>query len=524
MRSPAPLCLLLLAGAAAADEIVSTTGVVTRDVKVLEQTAEKVVYLDKTLRAVTFPASVVRSVARKRSTIHEYEENLAAAKDADALVALAGWAEKKGFAKAVVRSLFERALELDPAHETANRVLGRVLHEGVWMTPEERDARAKDAEESAMREKGLVRHGDEWVTPEDKAKLEQGLKPHKGRWLTEDQIKQEEGYVKHEGRWIKKDDLEIEKLTGWARKATGLGDQLRLAQTEQYAVMGDLADNEMETLAQAMQALLAEWMRVFPDIDPQALLPGKQRLYAFKKNPPYQMLVRALFEEQKRTQDWPIEYAKQEEERMKLRLRETNFWMTQPEILTGHVQMPDPFEGLKAHCVHFGGNVLATRAVHARRFPTWWLMEGLSYYLERRITGTIQTFNTDVGGGGYADAGAVESTRGAPGLAATPCTSRLSGPVPGGRDPKLEAIKGKDLYALKNRLTTGDLAKAWSVVTYLIEDDAKLFAAFFADAKGGGGGDPVERETAAVLKHYGSYSKIDEGWKKYALNGFRVVR
>ncbi len=524
MSSPAPLLLLLLAGSVAADEIVSATGVVTRDVKVLEQTAEKVVYVDKTLRPVTFPASVVRSVVRKRSTIHEYDDKLAAAADADALVSLAGWAEKKGFAKGVVRSLFERALELDPEHAAANQVLGRVLHEGVWMSPEERDEKVKEAEESAMREKGLVRHGDQWVTPEERAKLEQGLRLHKGRWLTEEQIKQEEGYVRHEGRWIKKDDLEIEKLTGWARKATGLGDQLRLAQTENYAVMGDLADNEMETLAQSMQALLAEWLRLFPETDPQALLPGKQRLYTFKKNPPYQKLVRGLFEEQKRTQDWPIEFAKQEEERMKLRLRETNFWMTEPEILAGHVQMPDPFEGLKAHCIHFGANVLATRTVHARRFPTWWLMEGLAYYFERRITGSIQTFNTDVGGGGYADASAVESNRGDPWLDASKWNSMLLGLVQGGRDPKLEAIKGKDLYAVKNRLVTGDLAKAWSVVTYLIEDDAKKFAAFFADAKGGSGGDPVERETAAVLKHYGSYGKIDEGWKKYALNGFRVVR
>jgi hypothetical protein len=29
---------------------------------------------------------------------------------------------------------------------------------------------------------------------------------------------------------------------------------------------------------------------------------------------------------------------------------------------------------------------------------------------------------------------------------------------------------------------------------------------------------------AAVIKHYGSYSKIEERWKAYALNGFRLAR
>ena len=35
---------------------------------------------------------------------------------------------------------------------------------------------------------------------------------------------------------------------------------------------------------------------------------------------------------------------------------------------------------------------------------------------------------------------------------------------------------------------------------------------------------PVEREVLAVIKHYGSYRKIEEGWKAYALNNFRIPR
>jgi len=84
-------------------------------------------------------------------------------------------------------------------------------------------------------------------------------------------------------------------------------------------------------------------------------------------------------------------------------------------------------------------------------------------------------------------------------------------------------MKGKNLYEADNRLSVQDVAKAHSVVTFLILDDPKKFAAFFRDAKTGSGNE-VEREVAAVIKHYGSYGKIEERWKAYALNGYRIAR
>jgi len=521
---PALLALLALSVPAPSDDIVSTSGVVTKDVKVVEQTAEKVVYLDRSLRRSTFPAAIVRNVVKKRCAIHEYEERVAAAKDANAVMTVAAWAEKAGFSKGVLRGLHERAVELDPDHEAANLALGRVRHEGAWMAPLERDRRVKEAKDEEMRKKGLVPFGEEWVTPADKEKLEQGLRLHDGRWLTEDQIKEAEGFVRHEGRWVKRDDLEAEKLSGFARKATGLGDQLRMRASIDYVLLGDLGDAELQQLADAMQQLHGEWLRLFPETPEGSLLPGRQRVYAFRKNPPYLALVKALFEEHKRTAGWSPQYARDEEERMKLRLRETSFWMCDPEIVSGHVQMPDPFEGLRAHCVHFGANVLATRAVSSHRFPTWWLNEGLAYYLEKRVTGGIQTFNSSVGGGGYADAAPRENNKGDPWLDSAKWPAMLLTLVQQGRDPRLDAIKGKDLFSERNRLSAADLAKSWSVVTWLLEEDARKFAVFFGDAKGGGGGSALEREVAAVLKHYGSYDKLDEGWRAYARNNFRIVR
>lgn len=522
-RGAGAALLLALLRPAPADEIVAASGVVTRDVKVVEQTAEKVVFVDKSLKRNTFPASIVKSVVRKRSSVHAYEERLAAAKDADAMMALAEWAAKTGFAKPVVRALHERALEMDPEHGGANAALGRVRHEGRWMSPEERDRLVREAEEAAMRANGLVRHGDRWVTPEEKENLEKGLRLHKGRWLTEDRIREEEGYVRHEGRWVRREDLEAETILGFARKATGLGDQLRMRSTAHYAVVGDLTETEVQGLADAMEQLYGEWLRLFPDTPEGSLLPAKHRVYAFRKNPPYVALVRALYEEHRRTAGWSEAFARDEEERMKLRQRETSFWLLDPEILSGHVQMPDPYEGLRAHCVHFGANVLGVRAARVR-FPTWWLLEGLAYYLEKRVTGGVQTFNTSVGGGGYADAGPRENNKGDPWLDGAKWPQLLLSMVQQGRDPPLDAIRGKDLYSERNRLATPELAKAWSVVTWLVEEDARKFAAFFTDAKAGEGADALEREVAAVLRHYGSYEKLDHGWRAYVRNDFRVVR
>jgi hypothetical protein len=518
------LPLLLLVPLARADEIYARQGSrpIASNVMIVEE-GEKIVYLDKALKRRSWPKAVVGRVERRRSDVHEYHDRLDAAKDADAVMALADWAGETGFHKDVVRALHERALGLDANHEAANLALGRVRHEGEWMTPEEKQARVRAAEDAAMRAKGLVRWNDEWVTPEDKEKLDRGLRKFKGKWMTADEIKEAQGFVKHEGRWVKRDELEVLKLVGPARQDTGLGERLRFVQTPHYAILGDLPQAQLQTLGTTMERLFQEWVRIFPDAKGSDILPGKHRVFAFKKPRPYQKFVRARYERHKAAEEWSARFAKLEEQRMKLRLRETSFWDVQPDIVSGHVQMPDPFEGLKAHCVHFGANILATRQSRLG-FPTWWLNEGLAYYFEKKITGTVQTYNADVGGGGYADAGPVESSKSRPWLDASRWQEMLLNLVRQGRAPKLEKMKGKDLFSSTHRLNAKDLAKSMTVVTFLIEDDRKKFAEFFVDAKTSGGDSPVEREAAAVIKHYGSYKKIEERWRQYALNGYRLVR
>jgi len=523
MRSA--VLVLVLAGLAGADDLYPRQGntPLAEGVMVVDSSGDKVVYLDKMLKQRSLPKDVVGRIDEKRTAIHEFVERSDAATTADGVLALIDFAEAENFHKSIFPDLYRRVLSLDPDNERANVALGNVSYEGEWMTPEERDRRIAAAEEEAMRAKGMVQYEGQWVTPEDKEKLEQGLRKYEGRWMTEDQIKEAQGYVKYEGKWVKKDELAILQVIGPAREDTGLGDALQIAQTEHYAVMGDLAAAEMQTLADTMEKLFVEWTRLFPADRDSRILEGKHRVFVFRKARPYQLLVRARYERQKATEHWSENFARTEEERMKMRLRETSFWDVQPYVVSGHVQMPDPFEALKAHCVHFGANALVTR--HARtRFPTWWLNEGIAYWFEKRITGTIQTFNGDVGAaGGYANQNPLDTNKANPWLDATRWEDLLVALIREGRDPPLDRMKSKVLFGSENRLGAQDLAKAWSLVSFLIQDDPEKFAAFLDECKGGSGSE-VEREAAAVILHYGSYDKIEQGWRAWALNGFRAVR
>jgi hypothetical protein len=537
-----PLALLLLSTAAPADTLYlkANDKPVVKGVKVIEEDSSKIYYLDMALKRRAYSKSMIGRVSKERTVIHEYQERFDALKTGNAAVELAKWAADKRFHKDVVRSTYERAVALDPSHEDANVFLGNVLYDGKWVTPVELDRRVAGAESDKMKAQGLVKYKDEWVTPEDKENLEKGLEKFEGKWMTSDQIQQAKGFVKFGGKWVKKDELEIQKLLGPARRATGLGERLTVHMTDHYAILGDLPPEKMKILGTTMEKLHAEWLKIFPSARKnRQLLGGKQRLYAFKKARPYTKICAWVYDQYKKSGEYSPDRLKVEKQRMKMRQRETSFWEVQfrrmsevgkeyggvtEEVMSAHVQMPDPFEGLKGHCVHFGANILATRH-EGVAFPTWWLNESLAYYLEIKVAGGAQTFSTSVGGGGgYSKNAPILEGERNPWLESKNWKPKLLTMVRANGDPKLNKFKGKGLFDPKNQLRIEDLAKGWSVVEFLILDDATKFATFFNDAKNGAGDTPVEREVGAVIKHYGSYRKIEERWKAYALNNFRVVR
>ena len=127
-----PLVVLLLAAAASADDIYAKSGdkPIAPDVKVLSE-GEKIVYVDKSLKERSFSKDMVGRVEKRRSDVHDCLDRLDAAKDANAMVAVAKWAEGKKFAKAALEShIRQLAFELAPLGVTAN-----AIRAGVTDTP-----------------------------------------------------------------------------------------------------------------------------------------------------------------------------------------------------------------------------------------------------------------------------------------------------------------------------------------------------------------------------------------------------
>ncbi len=122
------LLLALVCGTSFADNIYAKQGTapMAKDVIVLEQTSDKIHYLDKRLRKRALSMSMVGRVEKKRCVVHEYKDKEAAATTADDFVALAVWAKSKKFHKDVLRLTRERALAVYPNQEGANLALGRV--------------------------------------------------------------------------------------------------------------------------------------------------------------------------------------------------------------------------------------------------------------------------------------------------------------------------------------------------------------------------------------------------------------
>ncbi len=520
--------LIALQARARADVLYAKEGgrAMISNVRVVEEKNGKVYYQDKTLKVRAFPKKMIGRIEEKRCDVHVYLARLEKAESADEVVALVEWAQARKFRGDAIDRLYKRALELDPDNEAANKAMGRVQYDGAWMTPAEKAKREADSGAAEMRAKGLVPWKGKWVTPEDKEQLERGLVKYRGRWMTEDQVKRAQGFVKHEGRWIKKDDLAAAELIGPARRDTGLGARLLVVQTEHFAVLGDLPQPQLQELGGVLERTFSEWLRLFPDTADN-ILEGKCRVFVFRKAPPYQRLVRAKHKRLLASGRFTGDRLKIETLRMKMRLRETNFWEVVPNPMTVHVQMPDSIEALRSRCVHYATNVLMSR-YREIRFPTWWLNEGVAYYLEKRVTGMIVTYNVDVGGGGsgrYAgEGGPVNEGQANPWMDAKKWESMLKQLVIAGKAPSLDKMKSKDLFTPGNKLTVPDIAKAYTLVRLLVRMDPKKFAKFVGDAKTGKSENPVEREVSAVIKHYGGYKKIEASWVEYATNGFRVGR
>ena len=134
MKSAATaLITLMLSGLALADEVTLTSGRTL--VGIAHDEGERWM-VETRLGDIRVRKSEVASVAKGRTTLHEYKERLDAltgCPTADEMFELALWAQDEGLIR-YVNPVLTRTIEIDPDHRQARSLLGFVYYEGQWMT------------------------------------------------------------------------------------------------------------------------------------------------------------------------------------------------------------------------------------------------------------------------------------------------------------------------------------------------------------------------------------------------------
>lgn len=130
---------------------------------VVERT-ESTLVLETPPGRIGVPLSRIERVVSGPSALSEYRRRAARLEPQDVAgwLALAVWARDQGLATSA-REAAEHIVALDPSHEAAQRLLGRVPLDGRWLSPDD-----------ARRAQGLVPFEGEWVTPAERAELLRG--------------------------------------------------------------------------------------------------------------------------------------------------------------------------------------------------------------------------------------------------------------------------------------------------------------------------------------------------------------
>jgi hypothetical protein len=145
--------LSLLSAVAVADEVFLKGG--GRVSGVIVERSERTLVVEAGPGRVTIPLARVESIVEGESALDSFRQR-AASLDADDT---AGWVALARFAQAnelatQAREAWTRVLAVDPRHPEANRALGRVELDGVWM-----------GEDEAMRARGYVLYEGRWMSP-----------------------------------------------------------------------------------------------------------------------------------------------------------------------------------------------------------------------------------------------------------------------------------------------------------------------------------------------------------------------
>ena len=348
---------------------------------IVKETSKEVV-IDSKFGTLTFSRDQIVDIERGKTRDQIYEEKLAAAKTADDFFALGEWCEAHKLRRRGEKH-FKKAVELDPDHAGARRKLGFVRYKDEWLTPAERDARQKADFEAEMKAKGLVRHGEQWVTPEEKAKLEQGLVLHEGRWLPEAEAMLLRGMAEYGGQWIEAHRaLGLRAAEGFAAEAAfpiqhHLGDQAVL--------IGALGTDEMAAIDAGLTKARAWYDAAFKQKPGLGLFGGQlAEFYVFGDG---------AREEYDRSATWVQDRSRHVPEGWATAVRRTyGFTWLDPVPVSSARKANRDFIDLAGHCYHHMGHLMAGRDGYDGKLLPPWYEEAVAGLAELNAHGTNLVF------------------------------------------------------------------------------------------------------------------------------------
>lgn len=342
---------------------------------------EKLVRIETRFGELEFPRSDVVKIEKGKTKEQEFAEREAKAESAEDFYQLGLWAREKRLKRQAKRCM-QRAVELDPKHEGANRYLGFVLYKGEWMTPEERDRRMALDHEQEMRDKGLVRYEERWVTLEEKSKLEQGMLLYEGRWMPHDEAMRAQGLADYNGEWLPEVEVVARKDVDAAAAIARV--KFQTAVTELAILAGDVDRKRLEVVGALLDKGRARFDKGFGVEPGLALFGGRlAQLYLFENSSaPYEGSVEHFGS---LTETVPDGWA--------LAVKKTHgFLWWDPYPLSSARRWKRSSEDLDGHCYHHWGHLLLNRLGYDGRLLPPWYDEGFAAVMEYELHGRNAVF------------------------------------------------------------------------------------------------------------------------------------
>lgn len=430
------------------------------------------------------------------------------AADAKARWDVYNWAKKKGFDEQTLHYLLEGIIDLAPNDKKARKLLGHEQVDGTWMSAEQKAEHLARKLEAEMTAKGLVLHEGEWVTPEEKDARLKGLKRDGSQWVSEEEWHLRRGQRKVHGRWEKIGEREGQAFVKKSVESTRVDFQYEWTPHFDvvYEVNPELAKRIGDSAEKAhavMREVFRTTEKTYPHTEQERV-----KLVLCNKAPAYTRFSQ-FFGELIKAEEIVPGWARAIQ-------RQHGYWWVQDVPLTAGYQFPNTDKTFVSNVIHNGAMVLLTRYRWADSRPGQWLMahhwlrEGFAYYLEMEALGYTHSFTLGRGGSGESP-----GAKGPIWVESDQWRAGLKNLVGEGADPPIKRIAKMtgDMFGYV------ELVKTWSVVECLIRWDPLRFERFVALTKEG-----EKEEEQCLQEAYGvGWTQLDQKWRDYVGNDFRHV-